>query len=89
MARPHSYRPQLPQPTAYIIRADTCDTRKSTPSCATARGNRAAVPLGHGGRGVPLTYRALAPAGAGIRSETPTALHTIQNKNGTWQKRKK
>ena len=76
MARPHSYRPQLPQPTAYIIRADTCDTRKSTPSCATARGHRAVVPPRHGGRGVPLTYRALAPAEAGIRSGTPTALQS-------------
>ena len=55
-----------------FIRVDTCDTRRCTPSCATARGHRAVVPPGHGGRGVPLTYRALAPAGAGIRSGTLT-----------------
>ena len=66
------YCPQISRTTAAPIRVDMCDTRRSTPSCATARGNRAVVPPGHGGRGVPLTYRALAPAGAGIRSGTLT-----------------
>ena len=68
MNRLRSYCPQPSQTTADIIRVDSCDTRRSMPAHATARGNRAAVPLGHGGRGVPLSYRALAPAGAGIRS---------------------
>ena len=72
MNRRQPYCPQISQTTAEIIRVDTCDTRRSTPSCATARGNRAVVPPGHGGRGVPLSYRALAPAGADIRSGTLT-----------------
>ena len=61
-----------PAAPADFIRVDTCDTRRCTPSCATARGHRAVVPPGHGGRGVPLTYRALAPAGAVIRCGTLT-----------------
>ena len=72
MTRHQPYLPPLPQTTAALIRVDTCDTRRCTPSCVTARGHRVVVPPGHGGRGVPLTCRALAPAGAGIRSGTLT-----------------
>ena len=32
--------------------------------CNRIKSHRAVVPPGHGGRGVPLTYRALAPVGA-------------------------
>jgi len=73
MNRRQPYCPQISQTTAEIIRVDTCDTRRSTPSCVTARGHRAVVPPGHGGRGVPLSYRALAPAGAGSLCGTSTA----------------
>ena len=86
------YCPQISRTTAAPIRVDTCDTRRSTPSCATARGNRAVVPPGHGGRGVPLTYRALAPAGAGTgrrvcagTSESqPTAHYSLLTANSTY-----
>ena len=77
MFRSQPYRPQT---TVDFIRVDTCDTRRSTPSCATARGNRAVVPPGHGGRGVPLSYRALAPAGAGSLCGILAASHTIKTK---------
>ena len=72
MNRRQPYCPQISQTTAEIIRVDTCDTRRSTPSCAITRGDRAVAPPGHGGRWVPLTYRALAPAGAGSLCGTQT-----------------
>ena len=92
MTRHQPYLPPLPQTTAALIRVDTCDTRRSTPSCATARGNRAVVPPGHGGRGVPLSYRALAPGGAGFcyrictgTSESrPTAHYSLLTANSTY-----
>ena len=92
MTRHQPYLPPLPQTTAALIRVDTCDTRRSTPSCATARGNRAVVPPGHSGRGVPLSYRALAPGGAGFcyrictgTSESrPTAHYSLLTANSTY-----
>jgi hypothetical protein len=80
MNRRQPYCPQISQTTAEIIRVDTCDTRRSTPSCAITRGDRAVAPPGHGGRWVPLTYRALAPAGAGCLCGILAASHTIKTK---------
>jgi len=55
MARRRTYRPQIPQNTADITRADTCDTRRSMnpltgiwPACATVPGYRYASPDGEG-----------------------------------------
>ena len=55
MARRRTYRPQIPQNSADITRADTCDPRRSMnpltgiwPACATVPGYRYASPPGEG-----------------------------------------
>ena len=55
MARRRTYRPQIPQNSADITRADTCDPRRSMnpltgiwPACATVPGYRYASPNGEG-----------------------------------------
>jgi RHS repeat-associated protein len=76
-----TYNPLTSQNLAYVIRADTRDTRRfadaprPSPPLKGLRETRAAtvsyrasVPAGHGGRGVAPFYRALAPHGAGLPS---------------------
>ena len=55
-----------------------------SPAPTTAPGNQAVVPSGHGGRRVTLSYRALAPTGAGANTSHPTANYSLLTANSSY-----
>ena len=75
--RHNLYRPQIPADPLRGTPFDTRDPRRCVPPLKGHRETRtasvsyrASVPAGHAGRGVALSYRALAPGGAGTWCRT-------------------